>query len=72
MTLSDLTDRQRQVAQLVADGFTNKVIAVLLGVSDRRVRVLVSSIAFRIDAEPGKDERVEIANWWRDQQQSAA
>jgi DNA-binding NarL/FixJ family response regulator len=61
---ADLTDRQREVAELVADGLTTKRIAFKLGISERRVNVHISSIAFLIGAEPEKDERVSIANWW--------
>jgi DNA-binding NarL/FixJ family response regulator len=75
VTPAELTPRQREVAQYVADGLTNKVIAVLMGVTDRRVQVLVSSIAFRLrnpDEKDDKDERVSIALWWREQEQQSA
>ena len=64
MTPGDLTDRQREVAALVADGVTNKRIAGQLRISTRRVRIIISSVAFRIGADPEKDERIAIAVWW--------
>lgn len=63
--LSDLTPRQLAVAALVAKSHTTKQIAVYLKVSERRVRVIVSSIAFRIGADATKDERLQVAEWWR-------
>lgn len=63
MSPSDLTHRQREVAALVADGFTNKHIAGLLRITDRRVQVLVSSIAYRTGCPAEQDERVWIARW---------
>jgi FixJ family two-component response regulator len=64
MTPGELTARQREVAELVADGWTSKKIAARLGITERRVNVHISSIAFLIVGESEKDERVVIANWW--------
>ena len=64
LTPLDLTDRQRDVAQLITAGLSTKQIAVSLGVSQSRVRVIVSSIAYRIGADPSLDERVQVALWW--------
>ena len=61
----DLTERQREVAERVASGWTSKRIHFALGISVTRVNVIISSIAFRIGADPENDERVEIALWWR-------
>lgn len=63
--LCDLTARQLAVASLVARSYTNKTIANELGISVGRVRVLVSSIAFRIGADCSMDERVQVALWWQ-------
>jgi DNA-binding NarL/FixJ family response regulator len=63
MTL--LTERQREVAALVADGVSTKRIAERLQVSDRRVYAIISSIAYLIGADSQKDERTQIAEWWR-------
>lgn len=68
MTDVELTDRQREVARMVADGLTSKTIAAVLGISERRVNILITSIAFRISADGTKDDRVQIANWWRKHQ----
>ncbi len=64
MTPSDLTPRQLDVAALVANSLTTKQIARELGISPQRVRVLVSSIAYRIGADPERDERIQVAQWW--------
>lgn len=64
-TPSDLTDRQREVAALVAQGRTCKRIAFQLGVSLNRVYVLRASVAFAIGCPPEDDENVFIALWWR-------
>lgn len=70
MTPSNLTDRQREVARMVADGLTNKTIAALLGgVSVRYIQAVVSSVVYCIGIDGSKDERVEIARWWREQQE---
>lgn len=63
-TPSDLTDRQREVAALVAQGRTTKRIAATLSISVTRVNVIISSIAYRIGCLPGDDERVVVALWW--------
>lgn len=65
MTPAELTTRQREVAALVAGGRTTKRIAFALGISERRVRVIISSIAFRVGCDPECDERVVVAVWWR-------
>lgn len=72
MTPSDLTDRQREVARMVADGLTNKTIAGLLGISDRRVQAIVSSVVYLLGIDGAKDERVEIARWWNAQARESA
>ena len=64
---SDLTPRQIAVASLVARSWTTKQIALELTISERRVRVIVSSIAYRIGADASLDERVQVAMWWREQ-----
>lgn len=67
VTAADLTPRQIAVASLVARFFTNKQIAAELGVTERRVAALVSSIAYTCCFEPGRDERSQIAVWFREQ-----
>lgn len=63
--MTDLTDRQREVAQLVADGLTTKRIAASLGITERRVRAILTSVAYLIGADASKDERIQVADWWR-------
>lgn len=64
MTLEDLTPREHEVAHHVAGGLTNKQIAMLLGIGQRRVRVLISAVAFKVGADAAKNERVQVANWY--------
>lgn len=59
-----LTPREEQVAELVAQGLTNKQVAAELRVSGSRVRILLSAIAYKTDCDASKDERVQIALWW--------
>lgn len=63
--LSDLTPRQIAVAALVARCYPTKTIAAELHISERRVRVHISSIAYRIGANPSLDERLQVAEWWK-------
>jgi DNA-binding NarL/FixJ family response regulator len=48
---SPLTERQRQVLRLLADGFDNAQIASSLGISRRTARAHVSSVLERLGAE---------------------
>lgn len=57
----DLTDRQREVAQLVADGIPVKAIGPRLGVSERRVRHIIDEIAIAWDLDASRDSRIQIA-----------
>ncbi|MES9812798.1 MAG: helix-turn-helix transcriptional regulator [Candidatus Thiodiazotropha sp.] len=43
-TLSKLTDREREIAQLVGSGDSNKVIAKKLDITERTVKAHLSSI----------------------------
>jgi predicted ATPase/class 3 adenylate cyclase/DNA-binding NarL/FixJ family response regulator len=56
---SNLTVRQREVAKLVAQGFTNKQIAQRLGISRFTAETHVRNILERLDAA----SRSEIATW---------
>lgn len=67
----DITQRQRQVAALVAEGHTNKRIAAELGISQRRVQSLIARIADTLGAESDRDDRVQIALWWTREQRKA-
>lgn len=60
----ELTARQREVAELVALGYTTKRIAAVLGISTRRVQRLIASVAEQVRAQSDRDERVQIALWW--------
>ena len=49
--LASLTDREKQVFQLVTKGETNRVIAIELGISERTVEVHRSKIMHKMDAK---------------------
>ena len=54
---SNLTQRQREIARLVATGITNKAIGCRLHISERTVRNLLTTIY----AKTGTQSRVELA-----------
>ncbi len=54
---SPLTDRQRQIAALVAEGSTNRQIARSLGITEKTVEVHLANIMARIEAH----SRAEVA-----------
>ena len=58
--LSTLTDRERQVLELVAEGRTNKAIADRLEVSQRAVTKHVTSIFAKLELPPGEDDHRRI------------
>lgn len=60
--------RECDVARLVSEGHTNKQIAAVLSIGPRRVRVIVSAIAYKIGADATRDERLQVAVWWHAQQ----
>ena len=62
--MSDLTPRLREVAQLVAEGLTDKQIAGRLGLEYNTARVHVAAVAFRLKIPGGNNTRVLIARWW--------
>lgn len=62
--MTGLTPRQREVAALVADAWTNKRIAAELGLSERRVQELIGIIAQRLGADADRDHRVQVAKLW--------
>jgi DNA-binding NarL/FixJ family response regulator len=60
--LSSLTDRERQVLALMAEGRSNSAIGRALGVSDKTVESHVASIFTRLDLLPEVDDhRRELA-----------
>lgn len=56
--LAALTERERQVLALMAEGRTNGSIAEVLVVSEAAVRKHVGSIFAKLHLEPGSDRRV--------------
>lgn len=70
---SALTDRQLEVARLVAEGYTDKQIAGKLEMAQNTVRVHVAAIVFRLGFQCGdKVSRILIARWWWKQQDEQA
>ncbi|MEV7006606.1 response regulator transcription factor [Streptosporangium sp. NPDC051022] len=59
--LGSLTDREREVLALVADGLSNRAIAERLHISERTARTHVSRILAKIDAT----SRTQAALWAR-------
>jgi DNA-binding NarL/FixJ family response regulator len=55
----DLTEREREVARLVADGLTNRQIAVRLGISERTVENHLDHIFDKL----GFASRAQVAAW---------
>jgi two-component system, NarL family, nitrate/nitrite response regulator NarL len=59
--LDGLTERERQVLELLADGMTNKAIALRLGISDHTVKFHVGAILSKLGAE-SRTEAVTLAH----------
>jgi DNA-binding CsgD family transcriptional regulator len=55
-----LTDRQRQVAALVADGLTNREIGDRLVIGERSAEGHVERIRIKL----GVRSRAQVAAWW--------
>jgi DNA-binding NarL/FixJ family response regulator len=58
----ELTDRERQVLELVGEGMANKQIARQLGISEATVKAHLTSVFQRI----GVRDRTSAALWARD------
>ncbi|WP_344600690.1 response regulator transcription factor [Sporichthya brevicatena] len=56
--LAALTDREREVLGLMAEGYTNPTIASQLFVSEAAVRKHVGNIFAKLDLDPDSDRRV--------------
>jgi DNA-binding NarL/FixJ family response regulator len=59
---SQLSDREREVLQLVTRGLSNKLIARELGISEKTVKAHLTTVFQRI----GVTDRVQAAMWARD------
>jgi two-component system nitrate/nitrite response regulator NarL len=57
VSLDDLTKRERQVAQAVADGLSNREIADRLSISERTVKARLTSVFQKMDVR----DRVQLA-----------
>lgn len=62
--MTDLSPRQREVAQLIADGFTTKQVAGRLGITQHTVVCHTHAIIRRIGGDRQKDALVVVAKWW--------
>ncbi len=65
---ADLTGREREVLQLLADGLPNKQIALRLGITERTVKAHLTSVFQSI----GVTDRMQAALWARDNLPGAA
>jgi DNA-binding NarL/FixJ family response regulator len=65
---ADLTQREREVLQLLADGLPNKQIALRLGITERTVKAHLTSVFQAI----GVTDRMQAALWARDNLPGAA
>ena len=62
--LAGLTDREREVLGLMAEGRTNGSIADQLVVSEAAVRKHVGNIFAKLPLDPGTDRRVSAVLAW--------
>lgn len=58
--LAPLSPRQREIAELIADGFTNKAIAAKLCIAHGTLRNHVRQIAARLNLDRTRDTRVQV------------
>ena len=58
--LDPLSPRQRAIADLIADGYTNKGIAAKLGISTRTLRIHIQRICDKLNLDCSKDTRVQV------------
>jgi DNA-binding NarL/FixJ family response regulator len=68
--LAELTERERGVLALMAEGRSNRAIARILGVSEKTVETHIASIFSKLDLfeEPDDHRRVlAVRVWMRDQ-----
>lgn len=58
--LAPLSPRQRQIAEMVADGHTNKVICARLGIAQSSLRTYLHRMCDRLGLDCTKDTRVQL------------
>jgi FixJ family two-component response regulator len=68
-----ITKRQREVAGLLADGYTDQAIADRLGISVHTVRGHILQLSYRIPPDPTRTRgrRQRIARWWDEHEHAA-
>jgi DNA-binding NarL/FixJ family response regulator len=59
--VEDLTPRETEVLQLLADGLTNKAIAQRLGISDHTVKFHVNAVLGKLDAQSRTEAVVQAS-----------
>ena len=62
--MTDPTIGQREVAALVALGYSDKQIGADLTMSPRRVRVVIARLCDLARLSRGRDKRAQITRWW--------
>ncbi len=56
-----LTERQVKIAQLIAQGYTNREIAEILGVSPHVVSQQIQKLALKFRVDPTRSYKLQIA-----------
>lgn len=56
-----LTERQTKIAQLIAQGYTNREIAKILGVSPQTVAQQIQKLALKFRVDPTRSYKFQIA-----------
>ena len=60
MNKSKLSCREREIVKLIAEGMTNKEIAVILNISEKTVKTYVKNIMLKLEV----DSRYKIIAWY--------
>lgn len=58
--LEPLSPRQRQIAEMIADGYINKAIAAKIGIQHSTLRNHIRQIARKLNLDRSKDTRVQV------------
>ncbi len=60
MSRNKLSNREREIVKLIADGKSNKEIARILNISEKTVKTHVKNIMLKLDV----DSRYKIISWY--------
>lgn len=58
--LGPLSPRQRAIADMIADGYTNKAICAKLDISHRTLRIHIQRLADKLNLDRSRDIRVQV------------